>query len=119
MEKYKLYEAEYKFMCILWEEEPVNSTQLAKILLEKYQWKKSTVFNLMKKLGQRGLVKNENAVVTAPIKREQVQQYESRELIEKTFNGSLPGFLAAFLGDKRLSEKEAEELKKIIEEAVK
>lgn len=119
MEPYKLFDAEYRFMSIVWELEPVNSTQLCRVCQERLGWKKPTTYTVLRKLGERGLVRNENAVVTALVKREQVQQYESQAVVEKSFGGSLPGFLAAFLGKRKLSREEAEELKRIIEEATK
>lgn len=119
MEEYKLFDAEYKFMDIIWEEEPVNSTQLVSICLDRLGWKKSTTYTVLRKLCSRGIVMNEDAVVTSLIKRDNVQRYESEALIDKAFDGSLPKFLTAFLGGKKITEKEAEELKRIIEEAAK
>lgn len=119
MEQYKLFDAEFKFVSIIWDEEPVNSTELSKICLHRLGWKKSTTYNMIRKLEDRGILRNEKAMVTALVKREQVQQYESETLIEKNFEGSLPIFLAAFLQDKKLSKKEAKEIQRMIEEAVK
>ena len=119
MEPYKLFDAEYRFMTIVWELEPVNSTQLCRACQERLGWKKPTTYTVLRKLGERGLVRNEHAVVTALVKREQVQQYESQAVVEKSFDGSLPGFLTAFLGTRKLSQEEAEKLKQIIEEAAK
>ncbi|MEG3066992.1 MAG: BlaI/MecI/CopY family transcriptional regulator [Syntrophaceticus schinkii] len=119
MEKCKLFDAEYKFMDIIWEFEPINSTELSKICHSKLGWKKPTTYNMIRKLSERGILKNENATVTALVKREQVQKYESDVLLEKAFDGSLPAFLATFLQDKKLSKKEAQEIKKMIEDAVK
>lgn len=119
MEEFKLFDAEYKFLDIIWELEPINSTELTKVCLQKLGWKKSTTYTMIRKLSERGLLKNENTMVTALIKREQVQKYESEVLLEKAFDNSLPAFLATFLQDKKLSKREAEELKKMIEEAVK
>lgn len=119
MEKYKLFDAEYKFVSIIWDNEPINSTELVKICAEKLGWKKSTTYTVLKKLCGRGILQNRDATVTALIKREDVQRYESRAVLEKTFDGSLPKFLTAFLSGRKLSEQEAEELKRIIEEAVK
>lgn len=115
----KLFAAERKFMDIIWEHEPINSTQLTKICLQKLGWKKSTTYTMIRKLVNRGLLKNENATVTALVKREQVQKYESETLLEQSFDGSLPVFLATFLQDKALSKEEAEELQRIIQEATK
>jgi predicted transcriptional regulator len=119
MEEFRLFDAEYKFLDIIWELEPINSTELAKVCFNRLGWKKSTTFTMIRKLCRRGILKNENATVTSLIKREQVQKYESEALLEKTFDNSLPAFMAAFLQGKKLSKKEAEELKKMIEEASK
>ena len=119
MEKFKLFDAEYKFVSIIWDNEPIKSTELAKLCADKLGWKKSTTYTVLKKLCERGILQIKDATVTSLVKREDVQKYESRALLEKTFDGSLPKFLAAFLSDRKLSEQEAEELKRIIEEAVK
>ena len=117
MESYKLFDAEYKFVSLIWEREPINSTELMRVCQEELGWKKSTTYTVLRKLCERGILRNEDAVVTATVKREEAQRYESEALIEKSFAGSLPSFLTAFLGRKKLSAKEAAELKRIIEEA--
>lgn len=117
MEKYKLFDAEYRFLDIVWDKEPVNSTELSLICLERLGWKKSTTYNMIRKLSERGFVKNENATVSAVIKREQVAKYEGEAVAEKYFGGSLPAFIAAFLDGKRISDEEAEELKRMIDKA--
>lgn len=117
MEEYKLFDAEYRFLDIVWDKEPVNSTELSVICLERLGWKKSTTYNMIRKLSERGFVKNENATVSAVIKREQVAKYEGEAVAEKYFGGSLPAFIAAFLDGKRISDEEAEELKKMIDKA--
>ncbi len=119
MEKYKLFDAEYKFVSIIWDSEPINSTELVKLCADRLGWKKSTTYTVLKKLCERGILQNRDAVVTALIKREEVQKYESSAVVNKSFDGSLPKFLTAFLGDRKLSEQEAKELKRIIEEAAK
>ena len=119
MEKYKLYEAEFKFMDIIWKNEPVNSTELTKLCFQMLGWKKSTTYTMIKKLSKRGIVNNQEAVVTALIRREQVGQYESEVILERAFDNSLPAFLTAFLKNKKLTKEEAEELKRMIEEASK
>jgi len=118
MEKYKLFDAEYKFVSIVWDNEPINSTELVKLCAEKLGWKKSTTYTVLKKLCERKVLQNKDATITALVKREDVQRYESKAVLEKTFDGSLPKFLTAFLSGRKLSEQEAEELKRIIEEAV-
>lgn len=119
MDNFKLFDAEYRFMCVLWEHEPVNSTELVRLCLDRFKWKKSTTYSMIKRLGERSILKNENAIVMALVKKEDVQKYESEVLLEKTFDNSLPVFLTAFLRDKKLSKSEAEKLKKMIEEATK
>lgn len=115
----KLYDAEYKFVSLIWENEPVNSTELVKLCLKELGWKKSTTYTVLRKLCERGILQNENATVTSLVKREEVQKFESEALIEKAFDGSLPQFLTAFLDNKKISQKEAMELKRIIEEAMR
>ncbi|HEY5584590.1 MAG TPA: BlaI/MecI/CopY family transcriptional regulator [Ruminiclostridium sp.] len=119
MEQYKLFDAEYRFASLIWENEPINSTELVKLSLDKLGWKKSTTYTVLRKLCERGLLKNEDATVSAIVKKEEAQKYESQTVIEKNFDGSLPQFLTAFFGDRKISKKEAEELKRIIEEAIK
>ncbi len=119
MEEFKLFDAEYKFLDIIWDLEPVNSTELSKVCFQKLGWKKSTTYTMIRKLSERGILKNENATVISLINKEQVQKHESETLLEKSFDNSLPTFIAAFLKDKKLSKKEAEEIKKMIEEATK
>lgn len=119
MEKYKLYDAEYKFANIIWDNEPINSTELVRLCADKLEWKKSTTYTVLKKLCERGILQNSDTIVTALVKREDVQRYESNAVVKKAFDGSLPKFLTAFLGERKITEQEAEELKRIIEEAAK
>ena len=116
MEEKKLCDSDYRFMTLIWDSEPVGSGKLVELALEKLGWKKSTTYTTLTKLCEKGLAKNENTVVTSLIPRESVQAYESERFVERTFEGSLPGFLAAFLGGKTISEKEAAELKRLIDE---
>lgn len=119
MENVKVFDAEYRFMCIVWEKGPINSTELVRLCGRQFGWKKSTTYSVIKRLSERGVLKNENAVVTALVNRIQVQKYESEQILEKTFDNSLPCFITAFLQDKKLTRSEAEQIKKMIEEAVK
>lgn len=118
MTELRLYESEYRFMDLIWEAEPVRSTELAKMARERLEWKKSTCYTVLKKLEAKGFVKNEDATVTSLIGREQVQRAESSQLIERSFGGSLPAFLNAFLSGRGLTAEEARELHRLIEEAV-
>lgn len=118
MEEKKLFESEYRFMSLVWEREPINSTELARLCGERLGWKKSTCYTVLKKLAERGFVENDHAVVTALVSREEVLRYESGTVVDKNFEGSLPAFVTAFLADRKLTKQEAEELKKMIERAV-
>ena len=113
----ELHQAEYKFMEVIWANEPVNSTALVKLCDEQLGWKKSTTYTVLRKLCQRGILRNDDATVVAVAKREQVQKFESQQVVERSFGGSLPAFVNAFLSEKKLSREEAEELKRLIEEA--
>ena len=116
MEERKLCDSDYRFMSLIWENEPMGSGRLVELAQEKLGWKKSTTYTVLKKLCEKGYAKNENTVVTSLIPMESVQAAESERFVERTFEGSLPGFLAAFLGGKTISEKEAAELKRLIDE---
>ena len=111
----KLFESEYRFMEILWEREPVSSSELVRLCQEKLEWKKSTTYTVIKRLSERGVVKSENAIVTAIISKEDAQSAESMEVVERNFSGSLPQFVAAFTRKKELTTKEIEEIQKIID----
>ena len=115
MDTKRLAESDYRFMCLIWDSEPVNSTALAEKARTALGWKKSTTYTMIKKMSEKGFIKNENAVVSALIPRERVQRVESEKFVEQTFAGSLPGFLVAFLGGKKISRAEAEELKALID----
>lgn len=119
MENFKLYDGEYKFICVIWDSEPVGSTELVKLCAEKLGWKKSTTYTMLRKLAERGLLKNENTIVTTLVKREQVQRFETETLLNKMFDGSVPSFVASFLQGRTLSETEAREIQRMIQEATK
>lgn len=112
----KVFESEYRFCLILWENEPIKSPALAKLCGERLGWSKSTTYTVIKRLAERGVLKNENAVVRSLVSKEEVQAAEIDELVEKTFEGSLPAFVAAFARNRKLSAKEAEMLRRMIDE---
>jgi len=115
MENLKLCESDYRFMQVVWENEPVASGKLVTLCAEKLGWKKSTTYTVLRKMCEKEFLKNEDTIVTSVIPKEKVQAYESEYFVEKTFDGSLPKFIASFLGGKTLSEKEAEEIKRLID----
>ena len=111
----KIFESEYRFCLILWEHEPIKSTDLMKLCKEKLEWSKTTTYTVIKRLSERGVIKNENAIVTSIVSKEEAQQSELEELMDKKFEGSLPAFIAAFGKRQALSDAEIEEIRKIIE----
>ena len=102
----KVFESEYRFCLILWRNEPINSTKLAKLCKEELGWSRTTTYTVIKRLSDRGVVKNENATVTALVSKEEVQLSQMEEMMEKTFEGSLPAFLAAFARRQALSQED-------------
>lgn len=112
----KLCESDFKFMCIVWEHEPLASGELVKLCQNQLGWKKSTTYTVLKKLITKGIAKNENTIVTSLAAKSDVQKYASNHIVEESFGGSLPSFLVSFLGGKRISEKEAAELKDLIDQ---
>ena len=115
MDTPKIFESEYRFCLILWENEPIKSPELAKICLEKLGWKSSTTYTVIKRLSERGVLKNEHTVVTSLISKDEAQISEIDELVEKRFEGSLPAFVAAFTSKKALDKDEIDELLALIE----
>ena len=115
----KVFESEYRFCLILWDHEPIKSTELVKLCREQLGWKPTTTYTVIKRLSERGVLKNEHTVVSSLVSKEEIQISEVSDMIEKTFEGSLPAFIAAFSKSKKLSEKEIDELQKIISDMKK
>ena len=115
MEHLKISEGEYRLACIVWDHEPLPSGKLVELAGEQLGWKKSTTYTVLKKLVSRGVLKNENATVSALIPRADILREESRDVVERTFGGSLPSFLTSFMSGRTLSAAEAEELKALID----
>ena len=113
---YKLAEMEAKFADLIWSREPIESPELVKISEIEMNWKKSTTYTILKRLCDRGIFQNENAIVTALIKKDEFYAKQSKDYVEKTFDGSLPKFFAAFVGNGKLNAAQAEELKRLIDE---
>ena len=115
MEYLKLCDSDYRFMTVVWDYAPINSGELAALCLKELGWKKSTTYTVLKKLVERGVLRNENAVVTAAVPKDEVLREESRAVVDRAFEGSLPSFLAHFMGGRTISDAEADELKAIID----
>lgn len=112
----KIFESEYRFCEILWEQEPVSSSELVRLCGERLNWKKSTTYTVIKRLSERGVLKSENAIVTSLVSKADVQECESHEIVERGFGGSLPQFIAAFTRKKKLSAEEVADIRRLIEE---
>ena len=111
----RLCESDFRFMCVVWENEPISSRNLVIKCNEQLGWKKSTTYTVLKKLSEKGFAKNESSVITSLVPKSEVQEYAGNQFIESTFDGSLPSFLASFFGGKKISDKEAEQLKALID----
>lgn len=115
MEIPKIHEGEYRFCLIMWEHAPISAAQLAKLCLEQLGWKRTTTYTVIKRLGERGILKNEDGVVTALVSKEDAQAYEIDELVEKKFEGSLPAFLTAFTKRQTLTDSDLDEMQQMID----
>ena len=111
----KIFESEYRFCLILWENEPIKSTELAKLCKDKLGWSKTTTYTVIKRLSERGVIQNENAIVTSIVSKEEAQLSELDEMVDKKFEGSVPAFIAAFGRRQSLSDAEIEEIRRIIQ----
>lgn len=112
----KLAETESRFVELIWQREPVSSGDLVLLCEEELNWKKSTTYTVLRRLCQKGILKNEEAVVTSVIKKEEYMARCSEQIVENTFEGSLPQFVAAFMSRKKLSRKQIDEIQKLIDE---
>lgn len=111
----KVFESEYRFCLILWENEPIKSSELVKLCKEQLDWKPTTTYTVIKRLSERGVLKNENTIVSSLVTKDEVQASEIDELVEKKFEGSLPSFIAAFTKHRKISKKEIDEVQKMID----
>ena len=111
----KIFESEYRFCLILWENEPIRSRDLAELCRQRLGWSKTTTYTVIKRLADRGVLKNENSLVTALVTKDQAQAAQLDEMVEKTFEGSLPAFVAAFTRHRKLSDQEIEAVQQMID----
>lgn len=112
----KVFESEYRFCLILWENEPIKSSDLVNLCKEQLGWKPTTTYTVIKRLSERGVLKNENTIVSTLVTKDEVQAAEIDEMVEKKFDGSLPAFIAAFTKHKKVTEKEIDEIQKMIDQ---
>ena len=116
MEQYHLTDGEYRFLQVVWGAEPVGSGHLVELCRQQLGWKKSTTYTVLKKLCEKGVLQNENSTVSARVPREAVDNQAAEAFVDKAFGGSLPGFLTAFMGGRKLTDREAEDLKRLIDQ---
>lgn len=115
METPKIFESEYRFCLLLWEHEPVNSTKLVAVCKEELGWSKATTYTVIRRLAERGVLKSENAMVTSLVSKEEAQESRLAEMVEETFEGSIPAFIAAFSRSKKLSRADVDQLQALID----
>ncbi len=111
----KIFESEYRFCLILWEYEPVKSSVLVTLCKEQLGWKPTTTYTVIKRLSERGVLKNENTIVTSLVSKDEVQAAEINEMVDKTFEGSLPAFIAAFTKHKKITDAEIDAVQQMID----
>ena len=115
METPKIFESEYRFCLILWDNEPVSSGKLVELCNDTLGWSKATTYTVIRRLSERGVVKNENTIVTSLVSKEEAQKNRLEEMVEETFEGSMPAFIAAFSRTKKLTRQEVDQLKALID----
>lgn len=111
----KIHESEYRLCLIVWEREPLSAVELAKLCRERLDWKRTTTYTVVKRLCERGILHNDDGIVTSLVSKADAQQSEIDELVEKRFEGSLPAFIAAFTRSQKLSDKELDEVQSMID----
>lgn len=116
MGDFKLAEIESRFVELVWQREPIASGELVSLCEKELNWKKSTTYTVLRRLSQKGILKNEDAMVSSRIKKEEYMARCSEQVVEDTFEGSLPQFVAAFMSRKKLSRKQIEEIQKLIDD---
>ncbi|HBA49341.1 MAG TPA: BlaI/MecI/CopY family transcriptional regulator [Lachnospiraceae bacterium] len=115
MDDIKLAETESRFAELIWQNEPIPSGELVALCERELNWKKSTTYTVLRRLCQKGILQNENAVVTSRIKKEEYMALCSEQVLEDIFEGSLPRFVAAFMSRKKLNRKQIDEIQKLID----
>ena len=111
----KIHEGEYRFCLILWEHEPVTAVDLVKLCQDRLGWKRTTTYTVIKRLGEKSVLENTDGIITSIISKDEVQASEINELVEKTFEGSLPAFVAAFTKREDISDETLDEVQRMID----
>lgn len=111
----KIHESEYRFCLILWEHEPISAVELVKLCQQQLGWKRTTTYTVIKRLKERGVLNNDDGLVSSRVSKEEAQSYEISELVEKKFANSLPAFIAAFTKLQNLSQADLDEVQQMID----
>lgn len=111
----RLGPVESRFAELIWDGEPISSTELVHLAERELEWKKSTTYTVLKRLCEKGIFQNGGGVVTSRLSREEYAARQSEQFVEETFSGSLPAFLTAFTRRKKLTEEEIDQLQRLIE----
>ena len=117
MQEYKLGVMEGRFADLIWESAPISTAELVKLCQQEFDWKRTTTYTMLKRLCQRGIFQNNNGTVVVLISKEVFSGKQSEQFVEDTFGGSLPAFIAAFVKRRRISEAEADEIQRLIDES--
>ena len=115
MDTPKIFESEYRFCLILWDNEPIPSGKLVELCREQLGWSKATTYTVIRRLAERGVLKNEGTIVSTLISKEEAQVSRLEEMVQETFEGSMPAFIAAFSKTKKLSRQEVDQLQALID----
>lgn len=115
MEKMRLGNIESRFADIVWERAPLSTSELIKLCEAEFDWKRTTTYTVLKRLSERGIFKNDNGTVTVLISKDEFYSMQSEKVVNDSFGGSLPAFIAAFTSRQNLSDDEIAEIRSIIE----
>ena len=115
MEEMRLGMVEARFADIVWQNEPMTTKELCAACESELNWKRTTTYTVIKRLGERGVLENKDTIVSSLVSKEEAQKNELDELMEKKFEGSLPAFIAAFARSQKLSDADIEEIRHILE----
>ena len=115
MKDFELGAIQERFADIVWEREPIASGELAKVCEKELNWKRPTTYTVLRKLCEKGLLQNKDGIVTSLVPREEFYSAKSKQIIDDSYKGSLPAFIAAFISKKGISTEEANEIQKMID----
>ena len=115
MSEMKLGVVESHFADIVWQNAPLSTKALVDLCKKELNWARTTTYTVLKKLCEKGIFKTENSTVSVLISKDEFHAIQSEQFVDDAFSGSLPAFIAAFTTRKKISEKEIQEIKEMIE----